>query len=497
MENTVKNSYSLPYAPPFRWLNALIHSKWMVFLIAVFAIVSNILGLDFYFYLTVAILAVYISLFGKDYLPYLPLMLFSYIAPSIKNNPSKSGTSIFLFNSGGLYLIIMGCAVALFLLIRLIFDKEIGFRNMVKTKYKLAGGMVFLGIAFALSGMGSQAISGFEIKNLIFAGLQFAAMFIPYFLLCFSVKWNKVVKDYIAFSVIMFGLVVGAQIVYSYLYNGYFINGNPNNFYIFSGWGVNTNMGAMVTLAIPFAFYYIAKDKNVFVNNLIVLLLFFTNVLSLSRNSILIGTVLYFVCLIISFNVSKKKSTKITLVIFLLLLLGIFYLFNSYVFNTIMSSFANGFSPSGRDKLYVRAIEAFYSFPLLGSGFYSINSTLLPSDIGWNAFFPRMWHNSVLQVMATGGLVCLVAYIIHRIQTLKVVFSNFSIENGFIAISLLALLLMSLFDCYLFQIGPMLFYSSAFAFIEHSTNHHDKESFEKIIYKRSSETIKIKSNFKR
>ena len=497
MENTIKPRYKLPYLPPFRWLSAIIHSKWMVFFIAIFATVSNVLGLDFYFYCTIAGIAIYISLFGKDYLPYIPLMLFSYVAPSIVNNPSKGDNSIFLLNNGGLTLIIMGGAVAFFLLVRLIFDGQIGFKSMFKTKYKLAGGMLFLGISFAISGLGSQLLSGFEIKNLIFAGVQFAALFIPYFILSFGVRWNKVVKDYIAFTVILFGIVVGLQILFAYYSNGVIVEGRPQNTLIFSGWGVNTNMGAMVALAIPLVFYYISKDKNILINNIIVVFLFFANVLSLSRNSILVGSILYFVCLIVALFKSEKDITKFITFLFIVLLLVALYFFNNYVFNTLGFSFSNGFSPNGRDKLFSHAIETFYSFPLLGGGFYAINSTLLPSELGWNAFFPRMWHNSVLQVMATGGLVCLIAYLIHRVQTIKLLFKNLTIEKVFIGISILALLLMSLLDCYLFQLGPMLFYSSALAFIEHRVPHVKEEPFERLTYKLKKEKLKIKSNVKK
>ena len=319
-------------------------------------------------------------------------------------------------------------------------------------------------------------------------------MVIPYLLISFGVKWNKVVKDYIAFSVILFGLVVSAQIVFAYLTNGVIVNNKPNNALIFSGWGVNTNMGAMVTLAIPFVFYYISKDKNVFINNIIVLILFFSNVLSLSRNSILVGTFLYFISLIIAIWRSKKILSKIISLLFVILLLGCFYLFNNYVFNTLGFSFSNGFASLSREKLYSNAIETFFSYPFLGGGFYGINSTLLPSEVGWNAFFPRMWHNTILQVMATGGIVCLIAYLIHRIQTVKLIFAKFNVENGFIAISILSLLLMSLLDCYLFQLGPMLFYASAFAFIEHRKPHVKEEPFERFIYKKRRKKLKIKNN---
>ena len=180
--------------------------------------------------------------------------------------------------------------------------------------------------------------------------------------------------------------------------------------------------------------------------------------------------------------------------LFIILLLGCFYLFNNYVFNTLSFSFSNGFASLSREKLYSNAIETFFSYPFLGGGFYGINSTLLPSEVGWNAFFPRMWHNTILQVMATGGIVCLIAYLIHRIQTVKLIFAKFNIENGFIAISILSLLLMSLLDCYLFQLGPMLFYASAFAFIEHRKPHVKEEPFERLIYKKRRKKLKIKNN---
>lgn len=494
MIKTAQKQYIFSNLPFFSWISAFIHSKWFVFCLAVFCAVSNLLGYDYYFYMAVAGIAIYISVFGKDYLPYIPLMIFSYIAPSIKNNPSKSENSIFLLDNGGKTLIIMGCAVAVFLLIRLIFDREIGFSNAVKTKYKLLGGIVFLGISYLVSGLGSAMLEGFETKNLIFAGIQFLAMVIPYLVISFGVKWNKVVKDYLAFTVICFSLVVSVQIIFAYLTNGVIVDGKPENAFIFSGWGVNTNMGAMVTLAIPFAFYYLAKDKNVFLSNIIILLLFFANVLSLSRNSILVGGLLYVICQIAVFSKSKKISTKIITALFIILLLTGVYLFNHYVFNMFGFSFANGLNSNGRDEIYKHAVETFYSYPLLGGGFYGINSTLHPSEVGWNAFFPRMWHNNILQVLATGGLVCFIAYLVHRIQTIKLYMKKPTIENAFIALSLLALLLMSLLDCYFFQLGPMLFYSSALAFIEHRKPHVKEEPFERFIFKRRREKLKIKNN---
>ena len=157
-------------------------------------------------------------------------------------------------------------------------------------------------------------------------------------------------------------------------------------------------------------------------------------------------------------------------------------------------SFKNGFSSNSRLDIYENAIEIFYSFPLFGGGFYGINSTLMPDEVGWNSFFPRMWHNTIFQVMATGGLICLFAYLIHRIQTICLIIKKRNTENIFAALCIAALLLTSLLDCYLFQLGPMLLYASAFAFIEHRTPPLKKDNFDRYIYTNKLKLLNAKDN---
>ena len=105
-----------------------------------------------------------------------------------------------------------------------------------------------------------------------------------------------------------------------------------------------------------------------------------------------------------------------------------------------------------------------------------------------------MWHNTPLQVMATGGLLCFIAYTVHRIQTIKLIIKKRNLENGFIALCIISLLLMSLLDCYFFQLGPMLLYSSAFAFMEQRLPLVKKDRFDKIVYKNRAKFIKIANN---
>ena len=56
---------------------------------------------------------------------------------------------------------------------------------------------------------------------------------------------------------------------------------------------------------------------------------------------------------------------------------------------------------------------------------------------------------------------------LHRIQTLRLFLKNPAKEQVFIGCSVAALLVCSLFDCHMFNIGPVLFYSMALAYAEH------------------------------
>ena len=83
------------------------------------------------------------------------------------------------------------------------------------------------------------------------------------------------------------------------------------------------------------------------------------------------------------------------------------------------------------------------------------------------AVLPARWHNTVIQLLASCGLVGLMCYSFHRLQTLRLFWKKRKTDILFIGISLLSLLIMSLLDCHFFNIGPTLFYSIALAFAEH------------------------------
>ena len=84
----------------------------------------------------------------------------------------------------------------------------------------------------------------------------------------------------------------------------------------------------------------------------------------------------------------------------------------------------------------------------------------------FSGIFPPRWHNTVIQLLASTGVVGLGCYTYHRIDTVRMFLKNRTTENTYLALSIAVLLLTSLLDCHFFNFGPVLFYSIALAFFE-------------------------------
>ena len=92
-----------------------------------------------------------------------------------------------------------------------------------------------------------------------------------------------------------------------------------------------------------------------------------------------------------------------------------------------------------------------------------------------SSVIPPRWHNTFIQLGASCGLVGLLAYGFHRYQTVKLFLKKRTFFNLFIAIALIALVLMSMLDCHFFNIGPVLFYSMALAVAENAEKEKQTE----------------------
>ena len=131
---------------------------------------------------------------------------------------------------------------------------------------------------------------------------------------------------------------------------------------------------------------------------------------------------------------------------------------------------------AGRLEIYQNGWQLFQEHPVFGTGFYSCSAYKWGTA---DSFIPGRWHNTIIQILASCGTVGIIAYLVHRAQTLWLLFRRLNFEKLMIALSVAALLLTSLLDCHFFNLGPGLLYSVLLCFAEkrcngESKNDHDQ-----------------------
>lgn len=447
-----------------------LHSGWYVLTLAVLTVVSGCFGLDLGIYTLFMGLGIYVSLLGSDFLPLMPIVILCYVAPSRENNPGRYPDSVFYPENGGIYLVALLAVFACCLVLRLCFDTELGGKRFLKEKRRLMPSMLVLGGAYLLSGVGMDEYFSVMGQNLVFALIQFFAVFAMYYFFTGAVRWDKAPRAYLAWTGMAVGFVVLVQLLENYISGRIFEDGTINRELIATGWGMHNNVGGMMAMMMPFTFYLAAKTKHGWVFNLLGTVLLLGVVMSCSRGSMLMAGVAYCLCavLLLKDRSSRRVNLRVYLMALGAVLVGV-VVFAPKLFSVFQLFISQLGNISQRDNLLYYGVCQFLSEPVFGGSFFPQGS-YVPWDWAnleaFSSFFPPRWHNTLVQILASCGTVGITAYLIHRYQTVKLFMKRRSTENAFIAICLGVLLCASLLDCHFFNVGPVLFYSMALAFAE-------------------------------
>ena len=466
----IKNSKTICF------INKILYSVWGIAILAILSVLTNTLSLEIPFYIIICVTTVYISIFGTDLLPLIPIFLFCYISPSTKNNPALSTNSVF-YNQTGLIIGIILAICIPSIILRICLDKNMGLKKLFTEKRVLLWGMIALGIAYLLSGIGSAKYLDNAVNNLVFATLQFLSIFLLYYILTATTDWKNVNKSYFAWVAIFVGLAVSMELIHIYLTENVIQSGSIIRGKLYTGWGHYNNMGALIAMSIPFPFYLACKNKHNYLYLLLASLLLVFLILSCSRGSIVGGAFIYILSLIITLcKANNKKCFRISVGVLFGIVAILCAIFNNFIIQlfekvpSIINTSSNSlsFNDSSRFDIYKEGFNAFLKYPIFGQSFYPTD--FVPYDFStldsFSSFFPPRWHNTIIQILSSCGIIGIVAYLYHRLQTIKLIFKNRSLEKTFIGLSILVLLITSLLDCHFFNIGPTLFYSTALAFAE-------------------------------
>ncbi len=444
------------------------YSGIYIVVIAVLALAANVWALELPVYTLYVLMAVCIFAFCRDLLPIAPMVICGYIAPSIANNPGRNPESIFYLANGGAFLLVLTGVLALSLILRLSLDRKNGFRRLFAEKRYLLWGMVALGGAYLLSGIGAEGYQPLVGKNLFFALLQFLSISLLYLIFTGTVEWDKAPQWYLPLIGVSVGLVLVGELCNIYVIQSVIVNGVIDRVRIYTGWGMYNNIGGMLIMMLPFPFYFACKKRFGWVGILVSVLMLLGIGMTSSRGAILTGLLIYFLCTALTIVYAENhKETFWTFAVTLITLTVVLSLCWEPISQLLQLILAKGLETS-RNSIFAEGLEQFAKYPIFGGSFYPID--FVPWDFSelsqFSDFFPPRWHNTVVQLLACCGIVGLLAYILHCAQLVKMFLQETSRLKAVIALSVLALMVSSLLDCHFFNIGPVLFYSISLAVAE-------------------------------
>ncbi len=451
-------------------LREFLSSPWFIALTCFVMVFSNLFSLEllaFYYFLFAILLIV---LFAEDLRGIVPIVPCAYMCISERNNPSwYPETSAFYDPAFKVQMIFIIAVISLLICGRLVSKLFTGERRLPRLTF----GFSALGLSFLTAGLFSPYYSA---KSVYFGFVEIIALSLFYFLFFYSVDWENLDKRYIFYVLTFVGLGILIEIIGIYfrlfLTNDFseqvFRRGN-----LYTGWGMYNNIGCAVAMCLPGPLFLAVKEKKYgWCYLLCAFAILAALILTQSRGSILFGGIVFLAGIVLMFVFSDKKQRIRYLIIcacfavFAAVFCAIFWEKLFKLFESLpLDDF---FNSNGRAEIYKGGLKQFTGHPVFGVGFYGIEelNVFLWGHLPEGAFLPARYHDTYVQLLASGGIFALACYIFHRAETMIVFFRRPSREKIFLFLSVAALILTSIVDCHFFNFGPGLIYGILLVFAE-------------------------------
>ena len=338
------------------------------------------------------------------------------------------------------------CLIAHFILNR----KKYSLRSAVKSP--LFYGILLLSVSFLFNNL--LAKERFFWKDLGFSIALVIAYLGVFLLLYVGLEFNEKLKHKIIVTLFIASLLVTFEFFSLFLTGQIqFGNGEIIKESIRTGWGIWNTMGCYLSMLLPIHFYLATFTKKYgFIFYGTGLISYLAIVLSLSRSSLLAGTFVMGISIIVCcfFGENKKVNRIITSALFVVAVIGVILLWEK-ISNVLGDYLERGLDDNGRFEIYATGWKKFLSHPIFGCGFYNSHHI---NEVG----LPFGYHNTIVQMMASCGIIGLVAYLYHRYQTIVLFIKQRSVKNFYLALCICALLITSLLDIHMFSLYPTLYY---------------------------------------
>ena len=388
-----------------------------------------------------------------------PLLCFYFVL----SKKSLSSEDFYSQSSLNVYVLVIIAILISICIHFVICRNEVKIKNF--TSSSIFVGFILLVVTFSLNGI--LNIQNYNASNLIFGLLIVISFVLPFFLFSINLKMDKTTKDYVLFVLLLTSVIIIIEVADLYLNGNIMTDGIIHKSLIDLGWGVSNNIGAALAMLMPVYFYCALHTKYTLPLFCGGILTYIFVLLSLSRTSILFATPVFVICIIFLCVYKHKHRVQARIYTILLAICVIFtYMFFDENIKTAFDDIIRaGFDDSGRFEYYKDGIEKFFNNPLFGAGFGNSHGT----NDRFVISAPEYFHNTIVQILASCGVIGLGAYIYHRYQTIKLFVGTRNPYSFYTAMSILTLLLTSLLDIHLFNIFPTIIYSTMLCVFERYT----------------------------
>ncbi len=329
-------------------------------------------------------------------------------------------------------------------------------------------GPIFLGIAAFAVGLSLNGIFSryYTVGDTVFGFLFAALIVLIYIFFALYVKFDRSSFEHFMTCVLALGLLISAELFWAYLTGGVrFENGSVVKESVLLGWGIWTAVGGMLIFTLPAAFYFAHSHRHPWVYWLLGLTVLLATFLSQSRGALLFGgAITLFSIVVLCFTGKNKRFNRIFTGIFLFVgVVGIVLLFDKLT-GVLRNYLAYGFSDNGRYEKWKTGWDNFLTSPMFGAGFYG-NFSYNDFDKG---VYPYFYHNTLIQMLAAGGIVGLLGYLYHRFTTVCLAIVRPNPTKTFIGLCVLSLMSFCLLDVLFFNAYPTVLYTLLILYMEKS-----------------------------
>lgn len=429
-------------------IEAFLKTPYFPILVALIVLLCHSFSLDIIGFTILAVLAVLVLLVSADSIRVIPILVFGILLVSEKHSPYSATGAIYKENLT--LLIILGVFLIGAFIYRWIRSGERKFKSI-----KLIYGLVAISIASFLGGL---FYFDYNFENLLVAAtFTFVTLGLFYFFIT-TIKWDKNSFDYICYIMTIAIVLIVCQMGILYFITKPQLLKTFSKGGILLGWGISNSIAATLTVMLPFVLYQMSvKDKKYAIIYFIIATIGVLAVIyTLSRTSLLFCGLCYIAVAV--YNIIWGKNKRLFWILYgaiALILIVLFIFLREQILHSLHFFIEKGIDDSGRSPIYKIGLTNWKNNPIFGTGYKYASPKVDPILNFWFLIY----HNHIIQFLASTGIIGLAAYLFHRVETLILIFKKPTTKKIFMFLSILMFVGTSFFDVTFFNPAALIIYS--------------------------------------